>query len=146
MKTLSDINGYEYDWLGCDKSGQVALFSTAGSGYAPDVFLANTDIYDQAIDNILKLPKTTSARVFPKIRREFQNTWKQVAERGIYGYDADFTNGNYKLVSIPNDAIYADELPAEIATVVKWFRFSDALFNTKEVFEEFDIIGLEAKR
>ena len=142
-KTLDDINGYEYNWLGCDKSGQIALFSTAGSGYAPGVFLANIDIYDQAIDHILKLPRTTSARAFPKIGEGFQNTWKQVAERGIYSYDADFTDGSYKLVSVPNDAAYVDELPAEIATVIKQFRFSDVLFDAKEVFEEFDIVGLE---
>jgi hypothetical protein len=34
-KSAIEIQGFEYDWLGVDDSGCVALFSTAGAGYAP---------------------------------------------------------------------------------------------------------------
>ncbi len=141
MKTLDDIAGYEYDWLVCDKSDQVALFSTAGIGYVPDVFLADTEVYDQAIDNILKSSTTTSTLIFPEIGDGLQNTWKQVAERGIYGYDADLTDGTYNLVSIPGSVIYVNELPSKIASVVKQYKLVDVLFDSKKSFTRSDFVS-----
>ena len=138
-KTLDDINGLEYDWLVCDKSGQVALFSTAGTGYAPNVFLVDTEAYDQAIEELLKLPTTTSAKIFPKIGGNLENTWKKASERGFFGYDADITSGDYNLVSIPELPIFINELPAKIAEVVNQFKFVDMLFNSTDIFTKFDI-------
>lgn len=139
MKTLEDIDGFEYDWLACDKSGQVGLFSTAGTGYAPEVFLADTEVYDKAIDEILKLPVTTSAKTFPKIKEDLENRWKQASKRGFYGYDTDFNSGDYSLVSIPKNPIFIEELPVEIAEVVKQFRFEDVLFDSTDCFTKLDI-------
>ena len=142
MKTLDDIGGYEYDWLGCDRLGQIALLSTAGIGIAPDVFLLDTDKYDQAIENIFKLPVSTSVVRFPEIGDELVNTWLLAAERGIYGYDASAPDGIYSQVSIPEVAILVNQLPSEIATVVRLFQFNAITFNSAENLQKTDIIGL----
>src|SRR5437899_85750 len=38
-KSADEILGLEFDWLASDADGHVALFSTAGGGYAPEDFL-----------------------------------------------------------------------------------------------------------
>lgn len=43
VKGASDIRGYEHDWPARDADDHVALFSTAGGGYAPDEFLRDTE-------------------------------------------------------------------------------------------------------
>jgi hypothetical protein len=35
-KSPVEILGFEYDWLGSDGDGRVALFSTAGGSHAPE--------------------------------------------------------------------------------------------------------------
>jgi len=140
MKKLSDINGYEYDWLGCDRLGQIALLSTAGIGFVPDVFLFDTDKYDLAIEGIFKLPISTSARKFPEIGKGLSNTWLFAAERGIYGYDASAPDGIYNCVSIPEVAMLVNELPPEIAEVVMQFQFTSTIFNSAENIGKTNII------
>ena len=141
MKTLDDINGFEYDLLGCDRLGQVALLSTAGIGIAPDVFLLDTDKYDQVIENIFKLPVSTSVTRSPKIGAGLVNTWLLAAERGLYGYDASAPDGIYSRVSIPEVAILVNQLPSEIAKVVRQFQFNATTFNSAENLHKSDLVG-----
>lgn len=100
-RSAVDVLGLEYDWLGCDESGCVVLFSTAGSGYAPGAFLDDTDAHDRAIEAILALPESTEAKFFPDLAPGFVNTWRLVAERGLYAYDADPNGGPYRVVASP---------------------------------------------
>lgn len=58
----------EYGWLGSDDSGCVALFSTAGAGYAPKAFLCHTDAHDTAMQAVLAMPTTTEVKFAPKER------------------------------------------------------------------------------
>lgn len=52
-KSAEEIQGLELDWLRSDADGHVALFSTAGAGFAPAEFLRDTDAHDEAIDAVL---------------------------------------------------------------------------------------------
>ncbi len=142
-KTLEEIQGCEYDWLVCDKAGHIALFSTAGEGYAPREFLLSVEDYDQAIESFLNLAVTTTAKVFPKIAEGLPNTWKQVAERGMYGYDLDFTDGSYQLVSIPENPIFIDDLPLDIAVIIRRVQLGSILFNEKRSIFKSDIVENE---
>ena len=54
-KSADQVLGFEYDWLASDVDGHVALFSTAGGGYAPNEFLRDTAEHDAAIELILAL-------------------------------------------------------------------------------------------
>lgn len=121
-KSEREVRGMEYDWLGCDPNGHVALFSTAGGGYAPPEFLRDTDAHEVAIQQILALPPTTEARFFPALAPHLANTWRLVAERGLYAYDSDPNGGPYHLVAAPLVAAKTDALPPEVAGVATGIR------------------------
>jgi hypothetical protein len=112
----------EYDWLGCDSIGHMALFSTAGAGYAPDEFLRDTDAHDIAIQKILALPATTEARFYPAVATGLVNTWRLVAERGLYAYDCDPSGGPYRLVAAPVVAAKTNALPPSVVDVATRVR------------------------
>ena len=112
----------EYDWLGCDLNGYFALFSTAGAGYAPAEFLRDVEAHDIAIQAILALPATTAARFAPSVASGLVNTWRLVAERGLYAYDCDPTGGPYRLVAAPVVPAKADDLPPAFTDVANKVR------------------------
>jgi hypothetical protein len=123
-KSAEDIQGFEFDWLGCDEAGCVALFSTGGAGYAPAEFLRDTDAHHNAIQAVLALPAITEAQFAPDMSPTLQNTWKLVAERGLYAYDFDPSGGPYQLVAAPVTPLHARELPAAIAEVVSRLKLT----------------------
>lgn len=134
-KSADDILGVEYDWLGCDSDRCVALFSTAGAGYAPAEFLCDTNAHDVAIQAVLALPATTEARLFPRIVTGLVNTWRLVAERGLYAYDCDSSGGPYRLVAAPVVAARIDALPPAVADVASKIRLPGH-FNVQPVVTE----------
>jgi len=121
-KSREEVLDREYDWLACDSNGNVALFSTAGAGYAPAEFLRDTEAHDNAINALLDLPATTDVRFAPALAFGLINTWKLVAERGLYAYDCDPNGGPYRLVAAPRVATTVDALPASVADVVRGIR------------------------
>lgn len=100
-KSRDEIQGWEFDWLARDADGNVALFSTAGGGYAPEEFLRDTDLHDAAIQEILALDPSTEAVFAPELAANLTNTWRLVAERGLFAFDADPSGGPYHLVAAP---------------------------------------------
>lgn len=116
---MFDIGGLEYDWIGRDMDGHIALFSTAGIGYAPDEFLRDTDLHDEKIDRIISSSETTYARFYPPVTRGRVNTWRIFAERGMYAYDCDVSTGAYRLVAAPQAATHVTDIDSDIvATAV----------------------------
>jgi hypothetical protein len=123
-KAPADILGLEYDWLGSDDSGAVALFSTAGAGYAPVALLRDTAAHDEAIQAVLALPATTEVRFAPDLAPGVLNTWRLVAERGLYAYDCDPNGGPYRIVAMPAVPAQIHELPPAVARVAASVRCS----------------------
>jgi hypothetical protein len=116
-KTAQDIDGFEYDWVATDRDGHVALFTTAGGGYAPKQFLLDVDAHDAAIAALLGAPATTDALFAPVLGAGLDNTWKFIAERGIYAFDSDPNGGPYRLVSAPRRAVKLAELPPLVSRI-----------------------------
>jgi hypothetical protein len=83
-KSADDIRGVEYDWLASDADGHIALFTTAGAGFAPEEFLRNTDEHDAAIAAVLAAKASTSSRFAPELAPGLENTWRLMAERGVF--------------------------------------------------------------
>src|SRR5262245_7550067 len=100
-KSAEEIVGLELDWLANDADGHVALFSTAGGGYAPHELLRDTEAHDAAIEAILGTPVSTQARFAPQLAAGHENTWLMVAERGLYAFDSDAQGGPYRCVAAP---------------------------------------------
>lgn len=114
-----DVAGLEYDWIASDATGHVALFSTAGAGYAPPAFLRDTDAHDAALRVVLGLPATTEAEFYPAVAAGLANTWRLVAERGLFAYDASPSGGPYRKVAAPVVATRLDALPPAVAAVAR---------------------------
>jgi hypothetical protein len=127
-KSADDILGAEYDWLAGDQDGHVALFTTAGGGYAPDTFLLDTDAHANAIRAVLAGPARTSARFAPLLAAQYENTWELVAERGLFAFDADIDGGPYRLVAAPESAINVAHLPEAAVDVIRFLTFSRLRF------------------
>lgn len=140
-KSADEIVGLEFDWLASDADGCVALFSTAGGGYAPDEFLRDTDAHDAAVDAVLASPASTVARFAPELPPGLKNTWRMVAERGLFAFDSDPHGGPYRMVAAPADAIRVADLPRLVIDVVARLklcqvRFVDQLVIPTELLQE----------
>ena len=132
-KSADEIVGLEFDWLASDADGYLALFSTAGGGYAPEEFLRDTNAHDAAIDVILASPASTTARFAPVLPPGLKNTWHMVAERGLFAFDSDPHGGPYRLVAAPTAPIRAANLPPLAAEVVGLLRLRHLRFTQLSV-------------
>ncbi|WP_437789996.1 hypothetical protein [Sorangium sp. So ce693] len=140
-KSADEILGLEFDWLASDADGYVALFSTAGGGYAPDEFLRDTDAHDAAIDAVLASPASTVARFAPELPPGLKNTWRMVAERGLFVFDSDPHGGPYRMVAAPADPIRIVDLPRGVIDIVgrlklRQVRFVGQPVITMELLQE----------
>lgn len=140
-KSADEILGLEFDWLASDADGYVALFSTAGGGYAPDEFLRDTDAHDAAIDAVLASPASTVARFAPELPPGLKNTWRMVAERGLFAFDSDPHGGPYRVVAAPADPIRIVDLPRGVIDIVgrlklRQVRFVGQPVITMELLQE----------
>jgi hypothetical protein len=127
-KTADEILGVEYDWLARDMDDRVGLFSTAGGGYAPPEFLRDPNAHQAAIDAVLALPVSTTVRFAPALDESFVNTWRLVAERGLFAFDADPNGGPYQLVAAPDRPAPLTDLPVSVADVVSGLQYRDLRF------------------
>jgi len=124
MKSANEIQGLEYDWLASDLNDHIALFSTAGSGYAPPEFLRDTDAHDAAIEAILACATTGAARIAPALAPKLRNTWTMMAERGLFAFDGDPSGGPYRIVAAPAVPARLGSLPPIAVDVVSRLRLS----------------------
>lgn len=138
-KTADEVRGLEYDWLGCDADGHVALFSTAGGGYAPEAFLRDTDAHAAGLDELLALPASTTAIQAPALPADLPDTWRRVAERGLFAFDSDFNGGPYRLVAVPAAAATLERLPATIAAVAAGISLRHQRFQHVTIITESEL-------
>ncbi|WP_437539614.1 hypothetical protein WME79_24625 [Sorangium sp. So ce726] len=127
-KSAEEILGLEFDWLASDADGFVALFSTAGGGYAPDEFLRDTDAHNAAIDVVLASPASTVARFAPELPPGLKNTWRMAAERGLFAFDSDLHGGPYRMVAAPADPIRIVDLPTLVIDIVARLKLRQVRF------------------
>ncbi len=113
--TADEILGTEHDWLAIDRDGHVALFSTAGGSAAPPAYLRDLEGYEEAIAAILARLGPTGVAAQPP--GSWGNTWREVADRGLFAYDGDYNRGSYRLRERPALPVAVHALPPAIAAV-----------------------------
>lgn len=128
-KTQDEILGFEYDWLACDGDGHVAIFTTAGGSPAPEEFLRDTDAHQRAIEATLALRPLTVAVFAPMLNPGLDNTWLELAERGLFGFDGDPNGGPYAKVAAPLRPVHVDDLPPEAVAVARRLVFPQLIFS-----------------
>ncbi len=110
-KTRDDILGLEFDWLAVDQDGHIGLFSTAGGGRAPQAFLANTDLHDTGFDALMGMEARSTLKLRREIKPGLENTWNEVACRGVFAFDSDPNGGPYRLVAAPDRPLNVRHAP-----------------------------------
>jgi hypothetical protein len=135
IRSADDLRGIDCDWLARDADDHVGMFSTAGGGYTPEGFVRNIHAHVAAIDAILALPPSTSARFAPELPAEYTNHWRLVAERGFFAFDsdfrgADFPGGPYCLVAAPETPVVAAELPTIVVEALSSMQCRRLSFAT----------------
>lgn len=113
-----DIGGLDHDWLGSDKGGRVAVFSTGGALLVPSEFRSHVAKHQLAMEMLTKMRPTTEALFWPRVADGYDNMWKGWAERGLFAYDYDFVIEGYRLVAAPRVAQTLNDLPTAIEEVV----------------------------
>jgi len=134
-----DAEGLEYDWLAVDAEGFVALFSTAGAGFVPDELLRDPEGFDAAIKALLGMPARTTAKCGRDLPPGRVNTWRLVAERGLFAFDSDPLGGPYRLIAKPHVAVRARDLPPEISSVVGRIALTTVSFKVANEVNEYEI-------
>jgi len=95
----------------------VALFSTAGGGYAPEEFLEDVEAHERAIGLVLAaLPGG-------------DDTWSRCRERGLSAYDSDYLGSPYRRIAAPKRALRLEELPPQVVEVVRRVVFNGLRFS-----------------
>jgi hypothetical protein len=130
VKTPTDILGTEYDWLATDEDGHVAMFSTAGGGFAPATFLRDTDAHDAAIRALIAVPPSSELALSTGLTPRVDDMWDELAKRGVYAYDSSYSGGPYELIAAPATPVNVDELPKEIAAIAKRIRIPGIRFGS----------------
>jgi hypothetical protein len=132
-RSTTEVRGFEYDWLASDADGHVGFFSTAGGGHAPEAFLRDPDAHDHAIEAILASPPRGPAVRVRSLPPGFRNPWLEMAERGVFAFDADPNGGPYQRVASPTAPVQASALPAAAAVVARQLRYGHLRFSELEV-------------
>jgi hypothetical protein len=97
----------------------------------------DTDAHQAAIDAILASPSSTTSLFAPNLAPGLINTWRMVAERGLFAFDSDPHGSPYRLVAAPVTPARIADLPASAVDVVSqlqlpWLRFSNLSSVPKE--------------
>lgn len=96
------LEGGEFDWFAIDRAGKIAMFSTAGAGFIPEVVVAGHAEHSR-IANDFPTPHWGSTQV-----------WDDFAALGLYVYDwAGNDIGSYRRQRVPSGEM-ADDLRARL--------------------------------
>ena len=107
----SELWGREWDFLAVDKTGQVAVLSSAGYGPIPSAVLASRETVERAVDAVMRLPVTTSAVPTDPERGGNYSDWYDISSRGFYTFDWHVWHGPYELIATPAEPLHVDHLP-----------------------------------
>lgn len=140
---LADMGNLDWDWFCVDDDGSVAVFSTAGHGFAPDLFNGEPIGALIADETFMEL----EARILelkPSCRSKGDRSWAEFGKRGLYAFDwtdvhktGDYTNA-YWCVAKPSKPIHVNELRALIPNFQHSILRDNRLFKNSDGFNMAD--------
>lgn len=131
-----DVEGLEFDWFAQDRTGQLAVFTSAGKGFIPrSVFSASVGPYNDFVSAIANRAVSAAILEFSGDGR-FQD-WREFAEHGLFSYDFQDLHrvGGEKRDGY--DLMYGPSIPATVADlpvhVVSYLPVLDTLFGNTDI-------------
>lgn len=137
-----DFVGIEFDWFARDAEGHVATLSTAGGGFIPPGVARFREEFETAFSTLAGLIATTRARSDVETREDRSGRWPLAVERGLFVYNAHLYGGPYRRIGVPAAPIRLDDLPAEVARVVRSVSLADVRFAEAKTLEPADLDGV----
>ncbi len=93
MESFPDRQGTEFDWFAVDKSGEVAVFASAGVGPVPSQGRAAAEDHDAIGEQIVVTGWGT------------KTVWESYARVGLFAYDWDDQRHCYSRVAQPDQPV-----------------------------------------
>ena len=117
----SEGAGYDIVWFAVDPTGKVVFFSSGGLLIPQSAH--NEQEIKMLFNYFLGLPKINSKAVLNPNIKKYQyredEIFEMMAERGLYAFDRIDETSLYFLYAYPENLITIDDLPTEIAIIVK---------------------------
>ncbi|RYE26631.1 MAG: hypothetical protein EOP45_03595 [Sphingobacteriaceae bacterium] len=132
----------EFDWIGIDRLGQIAVFSSFNKGFIPDKALLSFDKYKELDKLIDELPTITEAILCTRIKGDFKE-WLSYSAKGLYGYDFQDAHrevrfGQYDLISKPEEPLTVTHIKT-CDSVLQVVPFFDLVFGTYLSFNKLQL-------
>jgi hypothetical protein len=116
--------GIEFDWLGVDQRGHVAIFTTAGYGAVPENVNLHLIDVDRAVEHLGRLPVIGEADQIVKPASDGNYAdWYTYSAQGLYTYDWNVRHGPYIRLSVPTVPIAIGSLPSNMQAVAGYATF-----------------------
>ena len=104
--------GYpDSEWYAIDKVGHVAFFTTAGSGFIPDVYESHPAILCESISGAERLSIRGGHTLIAQNNAGVRYAdWIDAANKGCYAYDyIPYSQREYMLIAVPENPIVLRE-------------------------------------
>jgi hypothetical protein len=127
----------EFDWVGVDKLGQLAVFSSFNKAYIPAKVVSSFDKYQQLDKLIDALPHYTVGVLCTARDGQFKD-WLSYSSKGLFAYDFQDAHrkpklGQYDLISKPKEPLTIAKLKASVLQAVPFF---DLVFDSDLSFDK----------
>ena len=130
--------GIEFDWLGVDDQGHVAVFTTAGYGPVPEDVNQHLADVDAALDRVRELPVTGSAGdIVQRPAGGDYSDWHAYSAKGFYAYDWQVWHGPYQRLSSPTVPVSISQLPAGLRATAHFAEFPVSFADEPEITVEY---------
>jgi hypothetical protein len=133
--------GREFDWLGIDRHGRVAVFSNAGCGPLPETVNEHLADVDAALERADDLPAIGSAGHIENSGDGDYSFWYSYSAKGLYAYDWHAVGGPYRRLSTPTVPISIDRLPDQLQAVARLAVFPVDFADEPEITIEGVLTG-----
>ena len=129
MKNTDDILGIDFEWYAVDAIGQMAMFTSAGSEYFPNVFFDNVGLRNNCWEILSPLPAMTSFRICNS-DNGIINDWIKAAKAGFYAYDYDICgDSGHMLICSPDNPINVKSINVELSIPKYDGKFGDTCID-----------------
>ena len=135
------LRGREFDWLGIDRDGRVAVFSNAGYGPLPETVNERLADVDAALERAGELPVIGSAGNLESSGGGDCSFWYSYSAKGFYAYDWRVWGGPYRRLSSPTVPISIDRLPDQLQAAARLAVFPVDFADEPEITIECLLIG-----
>lgn len=128
--------GREFDWLGIDRNGRVAVLSNAGYGPLPETVNERLADVDAVLELADELPVIGSAGNVENSGGGDFSVWYSYSAKGFYAYDWRVWGGPYRRLSSPTVPISIDRLPDQLQAVARLAVFPVDFADEPEITTE----------